>query len=72
MKGIQTKAEQDNIGESLKSYEIKETKAKQENISKIYIYNICGISFMSKEGLYVSNIQNHFTICIIQFIHVFF
>ena len=65
----QTKAEQDNVGESLEDDEIKETKSNKENTSKIYLCNICFNSFMYEEGIFdhVSNIYIFRTICNIQF-----
>ena len=55
----QTKAEQDNVVESLEDDEIKETNAEKENTSNDYVCNICKIYFVYEEGLfeYVSN--NH-------------
>ena len=58
---VQTKANQDNVGESFKHYEIKESKAESENTRKIHDLNICGILCMC-EDLFVSNIHIHWTI----------
>ena len=41
-----------NVGEFLKDDDIKETKGKNENTSKEFGCNICGISFMYEEGLF--------------------
>ena len=53
-------AEQDNVGESLGDDEFKESKANEENTSKLNVCNICGNSFMYEEGLFdhFSNNQN--------------
>ena len=40
----ETEAEPDKVGESLEDDEIKETKVDKDNISKLYICNICGKS----------------------------
>ena len=63
-----TKAEQGNVGESLEDDESKGTKVDKENISKLYICNICGNSFMYEEGLFdhVSNNLKNNTISNIQ------
>ena len=63
---VTKKGEQDNVGESLEHYEIKETKAENENTRKNQVCNICGIFFMN-EFIFVSNNHNHWTICNIQF-----
>ena len=64
----ETKAEQDNVGESLEDDEIKGTKVDKENTIKKYISNIFGNSFMYKEGLFdhVSNNPKNCTIINIQ------
>ena len=56
----QTKAEHDNVVESLEDDEIKTTKADKEDTTKLCVHNICGNSFMHKEGLFdhVSNIHS--------------
>ena len=63
----QLKAQQNNGREFLKQYDINETKAVYENTRQIYVCYICRIFFVYDEGLFVSNIHNHWTICNIQF-----
>ena len=48
----QTKAYKGKFCESLKDGDIIKTKAEKENTSKEFVWNICGIYFMYKQGLF--------------------